>query len=145
MIAYELAESSALRIGEFPITISRKITSLPSQKSIGNNELYWTIKSFCKLSPQSKWQYSRLDNVHPQTNRTEHAFKIRAVPKNVNITFNVRNWRQQPCQVKKPCFFQNNNLPSNFAILSNIKLKPTSKCVLLPSVLHYYHPFELLL
>lgn len=146
----QLSESSALRIGEFPTTICRKINYCPSQKNVDDcDELYWTMKNVGKPSVQSRWQYNIYgNNTRPQCKRVDlgNIFEYPSPRKSPDICFKVRNWRQRPnATLKKKSTHSEPAIVSQFAAYVHAKLKPISKCVRVSSKLHYYHPVDLIL
>jgi len=148
-IANRLVASSALRIGEFPTIIRKRIRhSQCTSNNDETSELYWTMKN-SKPSIQSRWQYNIYGNPSPQLKRTNleciFDYPVKAQKKNT-ISIQVRNWRQRPClKSKKNLQLTEKAAVSKFATFSYAKLKPVSKCVIVPSALHFYHPHKLIL
>lgn len=137
-IAGDLLGYHVLRIGEFPLELclqARKRAILHGPFK----EFYWTIRSVHRPKPQLKWRYNNhgnnltskpvdLLNIFDYSDRNPH----RAAA----IQFKVRNWKQRPMQIlkrKAPVV----PLPaiSNFAYLSNTKLRPFSKCYIVQTKL----------
>ena len=149
-LASEITSSSALRIGTFPASICRKIQNLRAERRGFNcNELYWTIRSRQKPSPQAKWQFetgnATFQKLPSKPVDLQQVFEDLSPRVNNNIIFRVRNWRQRPSVLLK-CKSTTQidcSTPSAFARVST-KLKPISKCC--PAVpVPFCHPVELIL
>ena len=147
----ELMGSSVLRIGEFPFTLCRQVQRDRVEEAGDScNELYWTMKSLHRPSPQEKWKYQLHGKPHSQPKPIDlmdvFDYSERNRLRTAGVTFRVRNWKQRPMQLlKKKVPSHVNGTPSNFAILSNFKFKCFSKCFLANSVLRFNCPVDLIL
>lgn len=148
----ELIGSSVVRIGEFPFPLCQQVLRGRHEQS-GElcNELYWTMKTLRKPVPRTKWQYNKNEKpVHIQRKSIDLADVFDYPNKNgfrvPSINIRVRNWKQRPVQLlKKRVPMRVGGLPSSFALLSNAKFKPFSKCFLANTVLQFHCSTDMIL
>ena len=142
VLTRDLVGPASILIGEYSSFICTQMVKYYSEEkaSVTSFELYWNIKSRLNSSRSAKWKFSNeicdRFGARSKTYSLDDVFDLQsATCKAKSIVFSVKNWKSRPSFKEKK-----NASPksaSDFAALSNVHMKPFSRCHFTTSKLSY--------